>query len=177
METPSKKLKFSDDEWPMEEDQTGTAFSVASVGPVVVENASVNREEKAGSTDPDVVEEQSRSSDAGSLGSNDPSSIRENNEMDVESEDSSVDVNVPDTVIHDLLEIDKLVQYLEQGKKAGDKIAGKDVLLLIGGTGAGKSKFVCLLLFGLEGPHQTQAQVAVAVAVALQQQRHCILRA
>lgn len=38
----------------------------------------------------------------------------------------------------DVLDVDKLIDLLQASKSAGDVIAGKDVLLLIGGTGAGK---------------------------------------
>lgn len=38
----------------------------------------------------------------------------------------------------DVLDVDKLIDLLQANKSAVDRIAGKDVLLLIGGTGAGK---------------------------------------
>ena len=38
----------------------------------------------------------------------------------------------------DVLNIDKACDLLEASKKAGDKIEGKNVILLVGGTGSGK---------------------------------------
>jgi hypothetical protein len=43
----------------------------------------------------------------------------------------------------DVLDLEKLYELLEQSKRAGDLIAGKNVILLIGGTGAGKVSFFC----------------------------------
>jgi ABC-type histidine transport system ATPase subunit len=47
----------------------------------------------------------------------------------------------------DVLDLNKLCAVLEEGKEASDKISGKDVLLLIGGTGAGKVCFTECVLF------------------------------
>jgi len=57
--------------------------------------------------------------------------------MDVDvCELSSPDVGVDDT--KDVLDQKELLTLLEQSKEAGKLIAGEDILLLIGGTGAGK---------------------------------------
>jgi hypothetical protein len=73
-----------------------------------------------------------------------------NNEMMMEVDDHSgmldaattttiVDVEDKDT--GDVLDLEKLHELLAQSKNAGDLIAGKNVMLLIGGTGAGKVSF------------------------------------
>jgi len=74
----------------------------------------------------------------------------------------SVEMNVADESgggdddAADVLDLEKLQNLLQQSKQAANKIAGKDVMLLIGGTGAGKVcqacgnvfafSFFCLLL-------------------------------
>jgi hypothetical protein len=78
--------------------------------------------------------------------------------MEVEEEEPSNGVVVEATTVadatddkdadtDDVLDLEKLYDLLEQSKRAVDLIAGKNVMLLIGCTGAGKVSF--LLSFGL----------------------------
>lgn len=53
----------------------------------------------------------------------------------------AVDDDDDDEDTSDVLDLEKLYDLLEQSKSAGDLIDGKNVMLLIGGTGAGKVSF------------------------------------
>ena len=57
--------------------------------------------------------------------------------MDVDAKDESApEVGVGDT--KDVFDQKQLLELLTQSKAAGKRIAGEDIMLLIGGTGAGK---------------------------------------
>ena len=72
--------------------------------------------------------------DANSDGNNDPMDV-----CGVKGDDSeNVSMEAIDEDLDDVVDFDLLRDLLVQIKKAGCKIAGKDVMLLIGATGAGK---------------------------------------
>lgn len=138
MDNYSKK-KSSDDTAMYDDIEEGTVFDVASDdGLVVLDNMKCGEKKNHSSTNMDVEKDTLCSDDSGS-----EDMVDDVDAMEVEHH---AEANVlPSSSItkdsQDVLDSEKLCVLSEESKRAGDVIAGKHVLLFIGGTGAGKSKY------------------------------------
>jgi hypothetical protein len=96
--------------------------------------------------------------------------------------DSTDEHHAMDEETDDVMDLEKLFGLLEQSKRAGDVIAGKNVMLLIGGTGAGKVRSACSFRAVVRKPTSQRCLFSVLLTFSiffslhLRRQPRCILQ-